>query len=978
MKAVTRRKFVIGGSAAAVAAGLGLNAVAYNYRNLITRWWSGTFTKANDENLEYSADEAKENGKALSVEIMGEGAVLLKNNGVLPMSAGNVALLGYASSDPVYIGAGSVSQGDGSTPKTDFYGAFSEAGFTCDETMKSYYEDYKKTASRDNLTDMQNLMGSDYNIYDDPVANYREKLDKAASANDVAVVVFSRTGGENGDLPIDMAGYTNGDAGKHYLALQSSEQELLDYAKENFKSVIVLLDSSNPMELGFLDDDKVSAAIWIGAPGASGLAAIPKIMVGDYNPSGHLVDIFPYDLKSSPTYTTCTAGTYNNYDEFDQTDEGYDNKVDGGMIWYPEGIFMGYRYFETADAEGVIDYDKTVQFPFGFGLSYTTFDWAVESSSFGGQGGKIEVKVKVTNSGSVAGKDVVQLYYAAPYTDGGIEKSAKVLGAFAKTSLLDPGASETVTLEMDVDDLASFDYKTEQCYVAEAGTYMLYLQTDSHHVKDGCEPVSYDISVDRVYNDNGVGKRSSDFVVACNLFDGSSKGDGNVGDGGSIPWMTRADLGGTHPNKTMGGKHITEMDIALGDECVEKMLNSLGGSDVRFEDDDLYECQSLVAVDPGAKNGLSINDVAGYTEWNDPIWDNLVNQMTVDEMCTLLCDCAYGTPAMDSIGKGIATDIDGPAGISSQNLNYYGHEYCGEPVTAATWNVELAAEMGSCVGDECLAAGVSGWYAPGSNLHRTPFGGRCAEYYAEDPLLTGKICAAEIRGVQEKGVYAYLKHFVLNDQDNLRGGMYTWANEQAMRELYFRAFEYGLKEGQAKGVMMAYPRIGLMECSVCKALCTDLLKKEWGSNAVLITDGYGAGLRDAASATGMTMPANLIHTDKYESPDLQLRAGGGVLLYTGGYNGKYGFTEKTTESEKGIEMLHDMCKRVVYCYANSNAVTVSRDYTPYWVGVLGAIDALLIGGIAASVIHNNKAVAAEKAAGAEATADATDEPAEKP
>lgn len=979
MKAVTRRKFVVGGSAAVIAAGLGLNAVAYNYRNLITRWWSGTFTKTSDENLEYSADEAKENGKALSVEIMGEGAVLLKNDGLLPMSAGNVALLGYASSDPVYIGAGSVSQGDGSTPMTDFYDAFTEAGFTCDETMKAYYEEYKNGTTRDDTTDMQNLSGSDYNIFDEPVSSYKDKLDAAAAANDTAVVVFSRTGGENGDLPIDMEGYKNGDAGKHYLTLQTTEQELLDYAKKSFKNVVVLLDSSNPMELGFLEDDKVSAAIWIGAPGASGLKAIPQIMVGDYNPSGHLVDIFPYDITSNPTYLTCTAGTYNNYDAFDQTDEGYENKVDGGMIWYTEGLYMGYRYYETADAEDVIDYDKTVQFPFGYGLSYTSFDWGLASSSIGGVGEKAKFEVKVTNSGNVAGKDVVQLYYSAPYTQGGIEKSAKVLGAFAKTSLLEPGESETVTLEMEVDDLASYDYKTEQCYVAEAGTYTFYLQTDSHNVKSGCDPVTHEVSSTRVYNDNGVGKRASDFVVAANLFDDASKGDGNVGDGGSIPWMTRADLEGTHSKKTMNGKHITEMDIALGDECVEQMLSSMGGSDVRYEDDDNYVCESLVAVDPGAKNGLSISDVAGYTEWNDPIWDNLVNQMTVDEMCTLLCDCGYGTPAMDSIGKSLATDIDGPAGISSQNLNYYGHEYCGEPVTAATWNVDLAAQMGACVGDECLAAGVNGWYAPGADLHRTPFGGRCAEYYAEDPLLTGKICAAEIQAVQEKGVYVYLKHFVLNDQDNLRGGMYTWCNEQAMRELYFRAFEIGVKEGQAKGLMMAYPRIGLMECSVCKALCTDLLKKEWGSHAMLITDGYGAGLRDSAGAAGMagmSWPVNLIDTDKYEAPDLQLRAGGGMLLYTGGYNGKYGFTEKTTESEKGIEMLHDMCKRLVYCYANSNAVTVSRDYTPYWVGVLGAVDALLVGGAAAALIHNNKAVKAEAAAEAEAAGDTADEPTE--
>ncbi|HQE70857.1 MAG TPA: fibronectin type III-like domain-contianing protein, partial [Atopobiaceae bacterium] len=295
--------------------------------------------------------------------------------------------------------------------------------------------------------------------------------------------------------------------------LQSTERALLAYAEDNFDHVVVLLDSSNPMQLDFLDDDKIDAAIWIGAPGAAGLVAIPQIMAGEVNPSGHLVDIFPYDVKADPTYWNCTAGTYSNYEDFGGGEE-FDNKVDGGMIWYAENIYMGYRYFETADAMGTIDYAKAVQFPFGFGLSYTSFDWAVKSSSFGDTGCQINVEVEVTNSGSVAGKDVVQLYYAAPYTEGGIEKSAKILGAFAKTSLLDPGASETVTLTMNVDDIASYDHLNAKAYVAEAGDYAFTLQTDSHNVKEGCDPLTYTVSSTRVYDDSGVGKRSTDFAVA--------------------------------------------------------------------------------------------------------------------------------------------------------------------------------------------------------------------------------------------------------------------------------------------------------------------------------------------------------------------------------------------------------------------------------------------------------------------------------
>ena len=948
MKAITRRRFAAVGGAAAVIAGLGLSGAGYYFRNIITRWWSGTFTKVNDADLEYSSDEAHAESEALSIEIEGEGAVLLKNDGLLPLSsAGNVALLGNASYDPVYMGAGSISQGDGSNEIIDFYTAFDNAGFSVDETMRTYYEE--KNVTLDDTTDMFSMMGSDYNINDDPVSEYQTELDAAAASNDLAVVVFARTGGEGGDVPIEMGSYTNGDAGRHYLELQTTEQELLDYAVANFDQVVVILDSSNPMELGFLEDEGVDAALWIGAPGHSGITAVPQILLGDYNPSGHLVDIFPYDITSNPTYYTCTAGTYNNYEDFDQTDEGFDNEVDGGMIWYAEGIYEGYRYYETADAMGVIDYDSTVQFPFGFGLSYTTFDWEVGSTSLGSTGGEISVEVTVTNSGSVAGKDVVQLYYTAPYTEGGIEKSAKVLGAFAKTSLLDPGASETVTLTMGVDDLASYDHEGYGCYVADAGTYYLYLQTDSHNVKDGCDPIEYEVSDTRVYNDSGVGARATDAIVAENRFDNVTAGDGNIGT--TIPWMTRADMAGTHPEVTMGA-HITDLDVAMGDDCVAAILASNGGSDVSYDDDDAYETKSLIPVETGVDYGLTIDDVASYDEWDDEIWDQLVNEMTVDELATLVADCGYGTPAIDSIGKGLATDIDGPAGISSSNLNYYGQEFPGEPVTAATWNVELAAQMGAAVGNECNAAGINGWYAPGINIHRTPFGGRCAEYYSEDPLLSGKMAAAEIQAVQEKGVYVYAKHFAVNDQDNKRGGMYTWATEQALREIYLRGFEYAAKEGEAQGFMCSYNRIGTMMSSVCKALVTGVLQEEWGTHPLVLTDGY----------------ATMIGCDLYENPDLQIRAGGGMLLNIMGYDGTNGFSEKTTGSDKGIEMLHDMAKRILYVYANSNAVTIERDYTPYWAYLLGGVDVLLAGAAVAAGVYCHRSKKAELAAAAEAEA----------
>lgn len=535
----------------------------------------------------------------------------------------------------------------------------------------------------------------------------------------------------------------------------------------------------------------------------------------------------------------------------------------------------------------------------------------------------------MTNTGSVAGKDVVELYFTAPYYKGGIEKSHKELGAFAKTSQLNPGESETLTLKMNVDSLASYDYTKEGCYVADSGTYLFNLQTDSHHIKEGCDTIEYAVDSTWVYNDNGVGKRSSDQIVVVNQFDNVSKGDGNINN--TIPYVSRADFEGTMPQTTMNGKHMTEMSIAMGEETVNDILNSEGGSDVDFAKDSEYVSKSLIAVETGKKNGLSVEDFKGNNNWDDPAWDELVNQMTVEEMVQLISDCAYGTPAMKSVGKKLATDVDGPAGISSANLNYYGNEYTAEVVMASTWNTDLINRVGANIGKEAKAAGISGWYAPGANIHRSPFNGRHGEYYSEDSLLSGEMASAVIAGAQGQGIYVYVKHFVANDQDSKRGGMYTWLNEQAFREIYLEPFEYAVKYANALGIMEAYNRVGTMECSTSYALNTVVLRQEWGFKGVCLTDGFSP----------------MIGSDKYNSPDLQIRAGAGMLLYIGGYNGgEGGYTEKTTNTKEGIEMLHDASKSLLYVYANSSAMEISRDYTPYWIAIIAVLNVLLLAGTA--------------------------------
>ena len=933
-----------------LAACLVLDMLAVRYETVATRWWSGTFASVETESGDTQL-KAMDAAAELTELIAEEGIVLLKNNGTLPMAPSkdnrSIALLGYASYSPMYIGAGSVSQAGSylSNDFIDFYDAFETAGFSVNKDMKEYYAKYGN--SNGATGDMSGSGWSQATGVDDgPLYGESEaskallsSLEKAKAEANTAVLVFSRVGAEGGDCALEMDGAANGDAGKHYLQFQQTEIDLIEYAEENFQNVIVVINSSNAMELGELDNEKVDAVLWIGGPGSTGIQALADIVAGEVNPSGKLPDTYAYDLKTAPSYWSATSGTYANYDEFGESTYTYNgvtytfnNKVDGGVTYDVEGIYVGYRFYETADAEGYLKFEDTVQYPFGFGLSYTSFDWEVVSSSFGDTHGEIKVEVKVTNTGSVAGKDVVELYYTAPwYKDRNIEKSSKVLGAFGKTQTLKPGESETLTLTMPVDNISSYDYQGERCYVADEGTYYFNLQTDSHNVKvngDGkaLAAMEYNVASRRVYKDSGVGARSTDKVAAENAFDYSSVGDGNIGN--TIPYVSRANFAGTHPSVTMG-KRLDQYDnLRMGAAAIKYITEeSLGGSDVKFENDAKYVSKSLVAVATNQKNNLSVDDLAGYDVWDDEIWDNLINQMSVDELAIIAEDCGYGTPEIESIGKKLATDVDGPAGISSANLNYYGNEYTSEPLMAATWNVDLLRQIGESVGREAAVAGVNGWYAPGADTHRTPFNGRCGEYFSEDPLLSGKMAAAEVGGAQSKGLYVYLKHFVCNDNDQNRGGMYTWINEQELREIQLGAFEYAVKEENCTGLMMAYNRVGPCECSVSYGLNTTVLQNEWGYRGASVTDGY-------SSAIGC---------EKYEHPDLQLRAGAGLLLYTGGFNGEGGFTENTTNTEAGIAMMHDLAKKIVYRHANSNAMSISRDYTATWKWLIAAINVLLVG-----------------------------------
>ena len=932
---------------------IAIASVCKVYSEQITYWWSGTFTEPITK-AEYTADDALENGRQVSIEQAAEGVVLLKNdNNTLPLTSDErkVSLIGYGSHNPVYCGAGSVSwntTGD----RSDFYDAFEYYGFEINEDLHQYYT--KNFGDRDTKEGQSEMTGGDFTIYDRDISEYEKYLVSGGKNGDVAIVTISRMGGENNDLPMDMGDETLlgsadlvdhknsfGDSGKSYLELQDTELAMLKAARENYGKVIVLINSCNALECGPIDE-YADAVMWIGQPGGRGTYAIVSNLIGETTPSGKMVDTYAYEHETSPTFYTSLAGTYQNFDEFGTLQQeingvtyDVDNVVDGAVNYYYENIYVGYKWYETADAEGYWDrvsneygtgYDGVVQYPFGYGLSYTTFDWEVTNSKFGDVHGDITIDVKVTNTGSVAGKDVVELYLASPYTEydktNGVEKAAKDLVAFAKTDLLQSGESQTVTLELGVDDLASYDAKGYGCYLAEAGTYTFYVSTDAHNVKEGVAPLTYEIKTDRVYNADGVGKRATDLVIAENQFD-IAYTDGNIGTD-ERPYLSRKDFEGTNPNNFLD-TYIRKLLISMGPDMVNYMKTSLGGSDVDLTAGDTYKDPNFTFISDTDK-GLTIEDMEGVP-YDDEKWNEFVGQLSLDEMIGTLKEGFTGTLAIDKIGVKATANTEGPSGVSSLNSNKAGNQYAAEPVTASTWNVELAAKVGSAIGKECVVGGFASINGPAMNTHRTPYGGRNGEYYSEDGFLAAKIASSQVKAQQGEGVYCLIKHFALNETDNGRGGMYTWTTEQAVRENYLLPFEYSVKDGGASGVMESYNRIGPMETCTCRGLNYNILRQEWGFIGTAVTDGYSKDM-----------------TGKYMLIDNQLYAGAGTLLFIGDWSVENtGLSTNVTETDYGKQVIFENAKNFLYRYVNAGTESITLDLTPYWITLLVLLELILLG-----------------------------------
>ena len=821
-----------------------------------------------------TVEQAAEQSRAMAQELVQEGAVLLKDqNNALPLAEGTaVNLFGYGSVDPIYGGSGSGASDTSSN--IDLVTGLTNAGFTVNQELVDFYK--KSGVSR---AAQKGFEGSNFTPAEVPAAQYTDTLLQNAKAfSDVAIVTISRVGGEGGDLPQDMyaAGYSKTDDGRHYLELTQDEEDLLALIKaQGFSKVIVLVNSSNAMELGFLEDESIDAALWIGSLGSTGFNAVGEILSGKVNPSGRLSDTYAYDLTTAPAYWNAGDFTYSNLKHH--------------YVEYAEGIYVGYRFYETRyvdNTTGVCDeaaYAKAVQYPFGYGLSYTTFEQSI--ADYKTTDSAIEMTVEVKNTGAVAGKDVVQVYYTAPYTVGGIEKSHVVLAGFAKTSLLQPGASEKVTVTFAPEDMASYDETGAKAYVLEAGTYQIKLMNNAHDVIDQRE---YEVPATITYS--GDNARSTDLVAATNEFE-------DVAQGQIKQYVSRADWEGTLPTTRTDGKTASAETVAAK------------------ENTPVYENNDSDQPITIADHGLTLEDMTGL-DYDDPKWNDLLEQLSVDDMTNMISNGGWSTPEVASVGKPATNDLDGPAGINSLVSSLKGVSFPSEVIVGSSWNTDLAQRFGTAFGAEAAANHVVGLYAPGMNIHRTPFSGRNFEYYSEDGLLSGKMGAAMVQGVDSQGVYTYIKHFALNDQESNRLSISVWANEQSIREIYLKPFELSVKEGGTTAVMSSYSRLGNTWAGASKALLTDVLRNEWGFHGMVVTD----------SAMGNTSWMDI---------NLALRAGGDMMLCLMG-------VKLDSSSNTAQQAMRRACHNILYTQANSIAIAAAVDNTPYWLILLAIVDSILL------------------------------------
>ncbi len=847
-------------------------------------------------------EETSAKATELVNEITADGVVLAKDeDGILPVASGSkLNVFGWASTNPCYGGTGSGALNT-AYPVTDLLTGLHDAGIETNEELSKFYTDYK--ADRPSV----GMVAQDWTLPEPNVSLYTdEMMENAKAFSDTAMVVITRVGGEGADLPTDMASvvdgswirrvaqaygsergtaYYNGtyddslnegddwDKGDHFLQLSNREEDLLDLVTANFDNVILVYNGANAFQMDFLKDyPQIKGVLLCPGTGQSGFEGFGKVVSGEVNPSGRTVDTYVSNLKNAPWWNNFGDFKYTNTEELNSDSSFFDPEgTTPSFVNYVEGIYVGYKFYETAADEGLINYDDEVVFPFGYGLSYTSF--TKEMSGITNDGTSLNFTVTVTNTGSVAGKDVVEIYSDPPYTNGGIEKSSANLLDFAKTSELAPGESQTIEFSIPVEDLASYDYQTNGCYVLEAGDYVISANDDSHNVADS---QTYTVASDIVYNESN--KRGSDAVAATNEFDFAE---------GEITYLSRADGFANYAEAT-----AAPATYEMTDEQKAAFDNAHTYTEAGYQNDDDANAADITT---GAKNGLKLVDLRGV-DYNDAKWDQLLDQMTIDEMQQTIGFGGYQTAAVSSIEKVRTNDCDGPASI---NNNFTGVGSVGFPAATLigmTWDKDLAYAFGDSIGEMANEMDTSGWYGPAMNIHRTAFAGRNFEYYSEDGVLSGRMASNAILGAQEHGVYAYMKHFALNDQEGNRTSMAaTWSNEQAIREIYLKPFEISVKDADCHAVMSSFNYIGTRWAGGCKELLKNVLRGEWGFVGFVETDYFGVY--------------------GYMTADQGVRNGCDLMLCTTGND----FNTVTVLTNSSKQALREASKNILYTVVNSRA-----------------------------------------------------------
>ena len=909
-----------------------------------------------------------DDGRALAERIEGEGIVLLRNEDEalpLPADTERVNVFGWASTQWVGSGSGS-GQVTGSV--LGLLDALSERGIAYNEDLANMYRGFHGERAYKGAGALNSHATEYCRLYepriDDETCYSEDLLARAEEFSDVAIVVIGRVSGESVDCPeqqhkvCERGGGLTIDATRRYLELSSEEEALLRYVGETYERVVVIVNSTNAMELGQLETiPGVDAALLVGTTGEVGARSVVSVLLGETNPSGRTTETYAYDFSTAASWAnagekgegryTGASGLYP-ADGTLNPNVGVTEPYDAvRYVDYAEGIYVGYRWYETADAEGFWDgvenehgagYDAVVQYPFGYGLSYTSFDWEVLGRT-PGQGWRVEretsftVSVRVTNTGPVAGRDVVQLYCTPPYEDGGIEKSSTVLVAFAKTGLLQPGESQDVVLSFTLDDVASYDSLDANGngfagYELERGTYVVELKRNAH------ELASCDFARTELFlpEDVQCEKDLETGATVSNRFTGEDAVDGVSLDGSDsgagIRWLTRADLEGTFPRSGSRARRMTENVAAL---------NRYGEAQVEADAQryaDQMDAQLEYPVSTASSSTWTLSEDGELTElgrtlgsdYGSPLWEILLDRISVEDMTNLTLHGYLATTEISGIGKPQTKEVDGPAQVGSFNQLEYGVGYPSAGVLAQTWNARLAREYGQQLGLEAAVLGVDGLYAPCADIRRTPVGGRNYEYYSEDPLVCGTMAGQLVAGAREAGTYCFIKHFVCNNQDSYRDSLYTWMTEQTLREIYLEPFRICVESG-ATGLMTSYNRLGAVWAGGSRALLTDVLRGEWGFQGAVITD--------------------YADHQQYMDADEALRAGGSLYMDGVFRNGAYdyGLTQAELSAADGtpgearavsfVTNLRRATKDVLYCWLNARVANLAYNEAAAEVGEAG-------------------------------------------